>query len=75
MLLIIGGIPTSGKTTISKYVARELSAVHLRVDTIEQTLRDVGYKDVYSEGYELAYNLAAYNLALGLTVVADSVNP
>ncbi len=74
MLLIFGGLPASGKSMISKHVARELSAVYIRVDTIEQTLRDVGFTNVYSEGYELAYQLAAENLALGLPVVADSVN-
>lgn len=74
MLFIFGGLPASGKSTISKHVARELSAVYIRVDTIEQTLRDVGFTNVYSEGYELAYQLAADNLALGLPVVADSVN-
>lgn len=74
MLLIFGGLPASGKSTISKGVARELSAVHIRVDTIEQALRDVGLANVHSEGYELAYKIAADNLALGLSVVADSVN-
>jgi len=75
MLLIFGGLPASGKSTISKCIARELSAVHIRVDIIEQTVRDVGFTEVHGEGFELAYKLAADNLALGLTVVADSVNP
>lgn len=35
MLLIFGGLPASGKSTISKYVARELSAAYLRVDRIQ----------------------------------------
>jgi len=74
MLLILGGLPASGKSTIAKGVALELNAVHIRVDTIEQTLRDVGFTSVHSEGYELAYSIAADNVALGLTVVADSVN-
>jgi len=74
MLLIFGGLPASGKSTLSKRVARELRAVYIRVDTIEQTLRDSGYDEVHSEGYELAYKIAAENLSLGLTVVADSVN-
>ena len=74
MLLIFGGLPASGKSTISKGVARELSAAYIRVDTIEQTLRDSGLDKVYSEGYELAYKIVAENLSLGLTVVADSAN-
>jgi len=74
MLLIFGGLPASGKSTISKRVAHELSAAYIRVDTIEQTLKDVGFNNVHSEGYELAYKIAADNLSLGLSVVADSVN-
>ena len=74
MLLIFGGLPASGKTTISKRVAHELGAAYIRVDTIEQALRDSGLDKVYSEGYEIAYKIAAENLSLGLTVVADSVN-
>ena len=75
MLLIFGGLPASGKTSISKCIASELNASYIRVDTIEQTLVDVGLNKIHSEGYELAYRIAAENLSLGLTVVADSVNP
>ncbi len=74
-LLIFGGLPACGKSTISMGVARQLGAMHLRVDTIEQTLRELGMGDIGGEGYELAYKIAADNLALGATVVADSVNP
>lgn len=74
MLLIFGGLPGSGKSTISKRVASTLGAVYIRVDTIEDTLREAGFTEVHSEGYELAYKIAADNLALGLTVIADSVN-
>ena len=74
MLLIFGGLPGTGKSTISKFVAHELSAAYISVDTIEQALMDSGIDNVYSEGYELAYKIAAENLSLGQTVVADSVN-
>ena len=74
MLLIFGGLPASGKSTISKRVAHELKAAYIRVDTIEQTLRDSGLENLYSEGYEVAYKIAAENLSLGVMVVADSVN-
>ena len=79
MLIIFGGLPGTGKTTISKEVAKRLKAVYLRVDTIEQTLKNLeGYPDsliIGSEGYLLSYAIAKENLALGLDVVADSVNP
>ena len=75
MLLIFGGLPASGKSTISKSVAERLNATYLRIDTIEQTLRDVGIEEVQGEGYAIAYRIAADNLERGATVVADSVNP
>ena len=75
MLLIFGGLPATGKSTLSKQIAVELGAVHLRIDTIEQALRDIGFDDLQGEGYELAYRIAADNLALGSIVVADTVNP
>ena len=38
MLLIFGGLPASGKSTISQCIAREFQAVYVRVDSIEQAL-------------------------------------
>lgn len=75
MLLVFGGLPATGKSTVSRGVAQALGAVHVRVDTIEQALREVGFRDVEGEGYELGYKIAADNLSLGNTVVADCVNP
>jgi predicted kinase len=74
MLIILSGLPATGKTTIARELARRLAAVHLRIDTIEQALRDKGLT-VVDEGYRVAYALAEDNLRLGLTVIADSVNP
>jgi len=75
MLYIFGGLPGSGKSTLSQRLARQRQAVHLRIDTIEQALREVGCLVNGPEGYVVAYHLAADNLGLGLSVVADSVNP
>jgi predicted kinase len=49
--------------------------LYLRIDTIEQTLRDAGLPVGGPEGYLVAYAIAADNLGLGRDVVADSVNP
>jgi predicted kinase len=48
--------------------------VHLRIDSIEQALRNAGVQ-VEGEGYAVAYAIAEDNLRAGLTVIADCVNP
>jgi predicted kinase len=73
-LFIFAGLPASGKTTLAQHLAAELNAAHLRIDTIEQALRDLCDIQVEDEGYRLAYRVAADNLRLGLSVVADSCN-
>jgi predicted kinase len=74
-LYIFSGLPASGKTTLSQLFARRVGAAHVRIDTIEQALRELCAIDVQGEGYRLAYRLAADNLRLGISVVADSCNP
>ncbi len=75
ILFVFSGLPASGKTTLARRVAQHRRAVHLRIDTIEQALRDLCHVQVEGEGYRCAYRIAADNLALGLDVVADSCNP
>lgn len=77
MLIIFGGLPGSGKTTVSRALARRLGAVYVRVDTIEQAIRVSGdsLEDVGPAGYVVAYGVAEDNLTLGRLVIADSVNP
>ena len=66
-----------GKTTLARELARRLGAVHVRIDSIEQTLRDSGTVTLplNDAGYRIGYAVAEDNLRLGLTVIADSVNP
>ena len=77
MLIALGGLPGTGKTTIARELARQLGAVHLRIDSIEQALRDYGVtgRSMDDAGYRAAYAIAADNLCIGRTVIADSVNP
>ncbi len=77
MLIVIGGLPGTGKTTLSRGIARALGGVHLRIDSIEQAIlraRD-GEGPIGVDGYVAAYAIAEDNLRLGMTVVADCVNP
>lgn len=75
MLIIFGGLPGSGKTTIARALAQRLNAAYVRVDTIEQGIRASGVADdVGPAGYIVAYGVAGDNLAIGRTVIADSVN-
>lgn len=73
-LVIFAGLPGAGKTTLSRQLARHMHAVHLRIDTIEQGLRDLCGIEVEGEGYRMAYRIAQDNLRLGINVVADSCN-
>src|SRR5688572_33309530 len=77
MLVVFGGLPGTGKTTLARQVADRLGATYLRIDTIEQALRSaLGLgDDVGSAGYDIAYAVSEINLTLGRTVVADCVNP
>jgi DNA polymerase III delta prime subunit len=64
MLIILSGLPGTGKTTIARPLAHELAAVYLRIDSIEQSMRTAGWP-VEGEGYSVAYALAEDNLRLG----------
>jgi predicted kinase len=77
MLLILSGLPGTGKTTIAHELARRLHAVHVRIDSIEQAIRDFGVvgASIDDAGYRVGYAVAEDNLRLGLIVIADSVNP
>jgi predicted kinase len=77
MLISIGGLPATGKTTLARLLAARIGAVHLRVDTIEQAIVRSGVTrhPVGPVGYLVGYALAEEHLRQGLTVLAESVNP
>lgn len=75
ILYSFAGLPGTGKSTLAQRLATYYNSVYLRIDTIEQALREAGLSVDGPEGYLIAYTIAADNLRLGLDVVADSVNP
>ena len=75
MLIALGGLPGAGKSALARALARRLGAVHLRIDTIEQAMRNAGFTVSGPEGYLAARDLAEDNLRVGRTVIVDSVNP
>jgi Cdc6-like AAA superfamily ATPase len=76
-LIAFGGLPGTGKTVIAREVAREVNAVYVRIDSIEQAIRASGvlHRTIDDAGYRVAYVIAEDNLRMGRTVVADCVNP
>ena len=77
MLIVFGGLPGTGKTTIARALAEERVATYIRIDTIEQALWSSGVVpgEIGPHGYVVAYAVAEDNLRLGRDVIADSVNP
>lgn len=75
-LIVLGGLPGTGKSTIARALLARLPAAYLRIDTLEQALAALHPgEEVGAAGYLLAYELARSNLALGMPVLADCVNP
>ncbi|BDV32321.1 AAA family ATPase [Microbacterium terricola] len=77
MLLVISGLPGTGKSALAARVAQAAHAVHLSIDTIEDALIGAGIPASWTTGvaaYEAVRAVAEQNLELGHTVVVDAVN-
>lgn len=77
MLIVVSGLPGTGKTTVAEILAARLGAVHLSVDVAEDALLKAGLAEGWTTGvaaYEAVRAAAEQNLALGFAVVVDAVN-
>ena len=76
MLVVVSGLPGTGKTTVADALAGRLGAVRVSVDPIEEALLESGLPASWETGvaaYRAAAAVAELNLARGLHVVADAV--
>ena len=76
-LIVFAGLPGSGKSSVARELAKEIGAVWLRIDSIEQAIKESGVVPgaIDDAGYRAAYAVARDNLRLGRDVIGDSVNP
>jgi predicted kinase len=75
-LVVIGGLPGTGKTTLARQAAKAWRAVYLRIDSIEQAMLSAApVRDIGPAGYAVARAVALDNLKSGLSVAVDCVNP
>lgn len=77
MLVVISGLPGTGKTAVAAEVARNTEAVHLSIDTVEDALLGAGFPRSWTTGVAASEAVRAateQNLALGRIVVVDAVN-
>jgi predicted kinase len=74
VLVALAGLPGTGKTSLARALAIRLPAVHVQIDTLEAAIAASSLGQAAEAGYHSGYAVARDNLALGLNVVADSVN-
>ena len=77
MLIVMAGLPGSGKSTVAEGLGRRLPAPVLSVDPVEAALWRAGVDRAQPTGlaaYVVVETMAAEVLELGQTVIVDAVN-
>jgi len=76
-LIVLSGLPGSGKTVVAESLSRALSVPILSIDSIEAAMWRTGLAKAETgvAAYEVARALADENLRLRHTVIVDAVNP
>lgn len=77
MLIVLSGLPGTGKSTIADGIARARQTPAFSVDPIESAIVRAGIPATFETGlaaYLIAETMAERNLAAGLDAVIDAVN-
>jgi len=76
VLVVVAGLPGTGKTTLGRAVADLLEATFLRIDSIEAAVARCGLSISDSPvGYAVGSTVGADQLRAGRSVVIDAVSP
>ncbi|HEY2048172.1 MAG TPA: AAA family ATPase [Caulobacteraceae bacterium] len=75
-LIVLAGLPATGKSSIARELARRTGSVWLRIDSMDQAIWASGTApgDLQDWTYRAAQAVAADNLSVGRDVIADCVN-
>jgi predicted kinase len=77
-LVVLGGLPATGKSTVAAELQQRARFAYVRIDTIEQALRESGELrsgDPNESGYRVGYAVARDLLRAGNRVLVECVNP
>lgn len=77
-LIVVSGLPGTGKSTLAEALANRLNLPVFSVDPIESAVLKSGIKKSFETGlaaYLVAETLAREQLKLGLSVIIDAVSP
>jgi predicted kinase len=76
-LIVLSGLPGSGKSVLAEGLSRSLSVPVFSIDPIEAAMWRGGLAKAQTgiAAYDVAIALADEHLRLGHSVIADAVNP